>query len=352
MPNKVTQEIFAAGTWNGFPFTVNDLKKMAASFKQLSEYLQVPLKLGHNDEQAVTDGQPALGWVTDMYVDENKQPAKLIAQFEDIPDLVYNAFQKKLYRNVSIELAYDVEHKGTFYDYVVTAVALLGSDLPAVNVLNDLASYMSRSRNHDRSGYAAGRHVSFSVIKGTKEESNMPKTVEELEALLAKSKAENATLQANFTTLKTESDSATAKFQAQIDEMKAAAKKADVDKARGLYTKILEDAVSAKVITPAQRETFSKVLRIDDDDAVLSLSEEDVRGMFTTDGKPGQFNRDASHDQHDEETSENPSATLTEMAHKYMAEKGERDFHKAAFAVMRAHPQLASEFVMSNGEVQ
>ena len=171
---KLTQEIFAVGTWNGFPFTLNDLRKMAASFMALGDVLKVPLKLGHNDEQEMTDGQPALGWVTGMSVNEETTPPKLVAEFDDVPDVVFQAFEKKLYRSVSIELDFDVTHKGTPYEFVITAAALLGADMPAVNVLNDLAAFMSaKNSNLAQGGYTAGKHLSFTTITGNREESTM-----------------------------------------------------------------------------------------------------------------------------------------------------------------------------------
>ena len=143
--------------------------------------LKVPLKLGHNDEQPVTDGQPALGWVTAMEVVGDK----LVADFDHIPPVLMEAFDKKLYRNVSIELDFDVVHKDTAYDFVITAVALLGADMPAVNVLNDLGALMSRNCYTPQSDYSAGRGMTFSSVSRSRGNTMTPEEEAKLRQELA-----------------------------------------------------------------------------------------------------------------------------------------------------------------------
>lgn len=137
--NVATFEVFAPGTWNGLTFTRADLDDIARNFVALNPYHKVPLKLGHNTKQPLTDGQPALGWVSNVYVGTGD---KLFAVAMDVPTVVMNAIKSKLYRKVSIELDIDVQHKGKFYRYVLSGVALLGAEIPAVNVLADLDKYL------------------------------------------------------------------------------------------------------------------------------------------------------------------------------------------------------------------
>ena len=146
MANELDAEIFAVGKWNGMEFTLEDLNNIEAAFKSLKDRHQVPLKMGHNDEQPFTDGQPALGWVKDIWV----KGQKLMARFSDIPDIVKDALQKRLYRNVSVELDMGVEHQDQKYPYVLSGVALLGADIPAVNTLADLQAYMSRDLDFEK----------------------------------------------------------------------------------------------------------------------------------------------------------------------------------------------------------
>jgi hypothetical protein len=331
-------------------FTMDDLSKMASAFNKLKDVLQVPLKLGHNDEQPVTDGQPALGWVTAMEV----AGEKLVAVFEFVPDIVKKAFDKKLYRNVSVEMNFDVTHKGTPYDFVITAVALLGADIPAVNVLNDLGALMSRNSNLPRSGYAAGSQVYFSTITGNiKEEPIMtPEQIAAMQAENAKLKGDNAVLQADFTVLKTTSEVDKAAAEARFAKIEADQKKAQVDAKRIEFSAILEEAVKAKAITPVQRETYAKVLKLDNDDNVLTLEATDVKALFAdAKGMPNKSTAAAGSDD-DDDDDESPDQSLVAKAHEYMAKSGEKNFSRAIDVVMAGNPELARAYIEYNGEVR
>ncbi|MCC7080750.1 MAG: hypothetical protein IT530_08775 [Burkholderiales bacterium] len=136
MSNSIAgAHIFSVGTWNGKTFDVADLDAIVAAFERLAQSGRVPLKFGHNEEQPLTDGQPALGWVSRLW----REGGKLLADFADIPSEVYRAIQKGLYKFTSIELLGDVEREGEAFPYVLDAVALLGAEPPAVTGLSDLS---------------------------------------------------------------------------------------------------------------------------------------------------------------------------------------------------------------------
>ena len=345
---KLKQEIFAVGKWNDMLFTLLNLKSMVVSFNSLGKVLQVPLKLGHNEEQKVTDGQPALGWVTAMEVIGDK----LVATFDYVPEIIFTAFQKKLYRNVSIEMDFDVQHKGTKYDFVVTAVALLGADMPAVNVLNDLAAFFNAGGNSNLAdgGYAAGRHFSFVTLTGNRGVSTMaPEEEAVLRKELAQAKTETAEAVAKFTTLEKSKDEDKVKFKADKEAFEKDQNKVKIDAARLVFTTMLEKAVTDKAITPAQREAFTKALRLDDDDAVLLIKEEDVKALFGAEDDKGKFSKDTGKKDDENEHKDEPDMDITTKAYALMAESGEKDFNSAVFSVMRADPQLGRDYVDSNG---
>ena len=86
-------------------------------------------------------GQPALGWVTDL----RKQGQKLIAKMSQVPEVVYNAIKQGRYKRVSIELYLNFKHhlkENIVFKNVLKAVALLGVDAPEVNNLEDLEALM------------------------------------------------------------------------------------------------------------------------------------------------------------------------------------------------------------------
>lgn len=124
-------EIFAVGHWNDRDYSVADLENIAANFRKYQSRIKPPLKLGHRRDDL--RGQPALGWVQDLYV----RGQKLVARFADVPAIIRNAIRKGLYRRVSSELWQAEE------GFILKAVALLGADLPAVDNLEDLTVYFT-----------------------------------------------------------------------------------------------------------------------------------------------------------------------------------------------------------------
>lgn len=131
-------EVFAVGTWNHQKFVQDDLEEIARNTTALMNAgtLKPPLKLGHDAQviEGQMDGDPAMGWVQNLRV----QGDKLICDFVDVPDVIVRAIQAKLYAQVSVEMRY-IENTG----WLLTAVAILGADAPAVKTLNDLEAYLS-----------------------------------------------------------------------------------------------------------------------------------------------------------------------------------------------------------------
>lgn len=85
-----------------------------------------------------------------------------------------------------------------------------------------------------------------------------------------------------FTKKEPEESDDVKQLRADNAALKEKADAADKDKAnfaRQGINAIFDEAVTAKKITPAQRELFSKQLGIDDDKRVVELKQEDVRTM-------------------------------------------------------------------------
>jgi len=149
-------EIFRVGRWNDVrTFTEDDLQAMEDSFNALALAGRTPLKLGHNDEQPLTDGQPALGWVERVWRDGEV----LKADFTGMPRAVHEAVRAGLYKHVSVELLRDVIAGNKEYPWVLSAVALLGADIPAVSGLRDLQSLTMARRVQ----FASGTRMTFTT---------------------------------------------------------------------------------------------------------------------------------------------------------------------------------------------
>jgi len=272
-------EIFAIGKWNGMTFTEKHLNAIVDNFKSLADVLKVPIKFGHNDEQKMTDGQPAIGWIDSIWMDATTK--KLMAKLIDLPDIVYNAIIKKLYRKVSIELDREVTYKGKDIGDVLTAVALLGADLPAVSTIDDLTAYMSAKND---GVFTSGSHHAFSAISTTEEDDIM--SAEQLKDLsdqmtkLSK-KIDSQGEQINdLTAENTKLKADKTEFERKDKERKDDESKSAIKLARETVVKTLEDAVKDEKILPAQRENFNKLLNVDDDAAVVAIDVEQLKSMI------------------------------------------------------------------------
>lgn len=255
-------EIFAAGTWNGLTFTRQDLDGIITSFDALGLSGRVPLKFGHNQDQPLTDGQPALGWVSRIY----RQGEKILADFIDMPTSIYEMVRSGLYKFVSVELLKNVMAGTRNIPWVLDAVALLGADQPAVGTLKDLQS-LTMAR---KIAFRSRARVAFQ--RDTKLFSTgVPKGMEKHEVEAA---------------IKAALDAQKVEFTSELKKLKdegAAALAAEQEKTRKAEIARHRDAIKAKfeahvnkTILPATREQFYKFARVEDDASVMSIKLEDV----------------------------------------------------------------------------
>ena len=122
-------EIFGAGKHNGDDYSEADLDEMVRAFGELD--FKPPLKAGHSKD---TPGMPALGWVENV----RRSGSKLVADFANLPKLVYDAIKDKRYNTVSAEVYWNLERGGKAFKRALKAVALLGAEIPAVANLRPL----------------------------------------------------------------------------------------------------------------------------------------------------------------------------------------------------------------------
>ena len=177
-----------------------------------------------------------------------------------------------------------------------------------------------------------------------------PEQIAAMQAENAQLKADALTAAAKFTALEVSSAADKEAADKRLAAIEAEQNASKVGQARAGFTAMLETEVTEKRITPAQREAFAAVLGIDDDERVLTLDDEKVKAMFTapaaTDG--GEQGRGDGENHGDKSAGE----TLSEKAYDYMAKSGSKDFSAALQVVMRAEPELARDYINSNGEVQ
>lgn len=109
---------------DGRIITEKEVKQVYENTKSLlQDGFTVALKLGHRD----TD-QIAKGWVKDVFFENNQ----IFADFVDMDLEIYQAVNSGKLPNVSVEITSEIEWNGKTYQGVISAVALLGIDTPAL----------------------------------------------------------------------------------------------------------------------------------------------------------------------------------------------------------------------------
>lgn len=260
------RELFSTGTWNKLTFDENDIDGIISAFQSLNQAGTVPLKLGHvTPTPRNPERQFAMGWVNKLY----KSGKRLLADLE-VPERVADIIDEKFLKFVSVELAKDVQAGTRVIPWVLDAVALLGSESPAVGVLKDLLSAtVSMSR---RPVLRAAAHFTLKRQVSQSQSTSRTKQMDEeaVKKLLAEQKSELTVL-----------------FTKQVDEIKKAgtdaleaekkARKTDQVNARKVsITALFTAAITAKQILPRTQEKFEK-LNMKSDDAILEVKDTEVK---------------------------------------------------------------------------
>ena len=247
------QEIFSVGKWNGDEYTEKDLDDMVKNFNELKDEVKPPLKLGHTNKR-VGDGAPALGWVTNL----KRLGNKLVADFKQVPELVYKAITGGGYKRISAEIYWNYKQK---YNRVLAGVALLGADIPAVTNLQDLAAFYGENQEV--------REYIFELEKGA---------IMDIDALKKSYEEDVKIAQA----AQVQAEEEVKKYQTRIAKMEAEKaeeqKKADIQGFLGMC----EAAVKDGRMSPAQRDYLTNAIdtRTYTVDNGLSFNAEDFQGYI------------------------------------------------------------------------
>lgn len=252
-------EVFRVGKWNGTEFSRKDLEGMVAAFRETRNAVMPFLKLGHNDDQEILrrDDLPAAGWVDDLRMEGDR----LVADFAGIPGKVYDLLERGAYRTRSIEIWRNVNIAGKTHPWLLTAVALLGAELPAVEGLNDILSLFAAQGGEAMRFEREGDALVFDLGNTTdKEDETMTdeqkkaladteKARDEAVAKAAEFQKDNEALKAQVATLEAEKAAAikaSGDAMAELGEFKRKANEAEVNSA-------IDDLIKNKKVAPAQK---------------------------------------------------------------------------------------------------
>lgn len=363
-------ELIAVGDWidssgNSVSYAPEDLADMAANSKR-PEFagLYVPLKLGHSGERD-TAGGPALGWVENLRLSADKQV--LLGDLTELPDVVYRAIEQKRYRQVSAEVFLDVrlvsEKGGQRIGPVLTGLALLGSELPAVAGLRGLDKYIEQGlegvelRLFSRHQGAPQRTVppEDSIMEKKEVQELIDAAVEGALRKFASAQKHDETGEAHKAEL--------AAANKRILELEQGEKAKQVELGltafftqRILLEKKLEGLVKAGKLTPAlftstmvalekQRDGFKATDQ-------LSLPTEVTMSLLESASPKLPADGGAKHVRQEQVTGEDAGEKLASLARAYQREHAGTSFTAALEVVMSNNAELAQAYSMQSFEAE
>ena len=276
--------------------TEADLDQMVESFDALGSNLVPVLKLGHAEAQRFMgqdSGAPNLGIVEKIV----RVGEKVLANFANVPDAVIELIRQKRFTNVSVEIVPSLDIDGKTFANVLTAVALLGAELPAVSGLKELAellfvSGMKAPAYDDAIHYSLhGDDTSLLPLKGAKvKEDTMTVTYTQeqhdalVEAAVAKAvKVAKDEYTAEAEKITAERDDAIKAVKVVKDEFTAYSDKV----ANAEAETMVDEAIKAGKLLPKQKDAalafatnLSGTIKFDDKDTSMRTMFADFLGSM------------------------------------------------------------------------
>lgn len=244
-------EIFAIGTWNEDDYTESDLDILAEAYNETRDLYQPHLKIGHNKDQSIlkADDIPAAGYMKNV----RRVGSKLIADFFDIPQKVYQLMERKAYKQRSCEIYWDFNFNGKIYKRFLKGCALLGAEMPGVHTLADIINFYgldTEKINEKKKPNVILKVCNFeSNEKSNITERQMNEKTKELETANETLSSEKAALEKTYKSEKEAKETAEKKYsdaQEEIAKFKADKEKDNIK----MYVQELE---TEKLVTPAMK---------------------------------------------------------------------------------------------------
>lgn len=159
-------EIFRCGVWKSKQFTEDDLDEMVTNWREFKDtWFKPAIKTGHDN----TPGKPAIGYLDNL----RRVGAKLVADFVDLPTKFYKMIKDKRYDRVSAEIAPNLTKGGKSYGRVLSAVAILGHEIPEVTGLRPLREYFTSKCGFFYESYTTPLTIQKEVNDMTTEEAGI-----------------------------------------------------------------------------------------------------------------------------------------------------------------------------------
>lgn len=133
-------EIARTGTFEAvtgkLTLTTGDFDEAERAYKELKTNHHAIIKLGHDEDQRLLqeDGYPNAGFVENIH----RSGDRLLADLVGVPSTIAELIKSGRYRARSLEAMRNLEVDGKKWPFVITGLALLGAELPAVDSLKDV----------------------------------------------------------------------------------------------------------------------------------------------------------------------------------------------------------------------
>jgi len=349
MPDLLNVEIFGVGTWNNMKFVLEDLDQIVGNTNGLMSKgtHKPPIKLGHSTNQILSgqeDGDPALGRAVNIRVAGDK----IIADFENLPDILFTAIGKSRFTSVSVEMDH-IKNFGWF----LTAVSLLGADLPAVKSLEDLQAFLIDEQD---SSEVNTHQLVFSEPNFLKTSEDIGGKMPDEQATFADTTAteaivdENKELKVQLADMKAKETDSSTKFSdtdAELKRYKAKETERSFSDKKEEILKVYREDSKAGKLAPAIVDKIEKFLdeqktTFSDGDN-LSISPELAREV----GKGYAEKLDTKEQTSDgdrDENEETPDILLDREIAKVQAANAGLSWEEADALVWQTHPKLYSDY--------
>lgn len=291
------------------------------------------MKLGHNNKQEIDrDGQPALGWGARLQRVGNK----LVATLSEVPEIVHKAIKSGRYKRVSAELYTGFKHNGKRFKNVLSAISILGADIPAIKGLEDLTTFLGQS-TLDSGSFDKVLSFTFNVGETGK-----------IETKLKTDKGDEMEKEKELTAKLSEKDTEIKKLKDQIKADKEIVAKKDQETSVDELKVFCEDCVKSGKMTPASRDIlFPKegTLSFSENEVVITVAK--FKDMMKNMGKQ------IDDKEHGKENKDNTEKTaiqkLTELA-TTRAKDDKIEFAQAYSLVLTENKELADEYMNAENE--
>lgn len=352
-------EIMRTGTFNPggaaegrrVTITEDDLSQMVDSFNDLVPVggFTPVLKLGHTEAQRFmgqSTGAPNLGVIEKIW----REGAKVLANFANVPDAVVDLIRQKRFNNVSVEVVPSLEFDGKTFTNVLTAVALLGAELPAVKGLKELSAAVFTQA--EVVPIQAEGTITYEWETETMPDTKL--TQEQHEALL------EAAVSKAVATAKAEFSAETEKLTAERDEAREAVKTvktefaAYTDKvAQAEANALVETAIKDGKLLPKQKDAalafamnLSGTVKFGDGEKSMSALFADFLGGMPTKVDLGE-NGSGSTDEGGTESYAEAGIKVDELARKAMSENAKLTYAEARTLVLSTNDELKTAYSLA-----